>query len=93
MSKEIQRMVDVMQAYLDGEEVEWRRVYGGDWFLCNELEIFQWDKYIFRVKPKEPKVIWLLEYPDGGIAYTTAPITPVNDGVKYHKYIEVLNDE
>jgi len=91
--QELQNRVEVMSAYWQGEEVEWS--YKGEfkWAKCWESEIFQWDKYIFRVKPAEPKVIWLLEYPDGGISYTTEPITPVNDGVKYYKYIEVLEDE
>jgi len=87
MSKEIQRMVDVMQAYLDGEEVEWRRVYGGDWFLCNELEMFQWDKYDFRIKPK-PREVWIR---DGGLFYSKEESEKYGDVAV--KYREVIEDE
>jgi len=81
-----------MQAYLDGRDVEWRRVYGGDWFLCEDREMFQWDKYDFRIKPK-PREMWLVDVTgclSDRRAFIETACPEVEGAVKYR---EVLNDE
>jgi len=76
--EELQNRLEVMSACWQGEEVEWACKGELKWAKCWEREIFQWEKYTFRVKPAppEPKEIWVNEEDQG-----------------YGKYREVLEDE
>ncbi|WP_440984947.1 hypothetical protein ACQHIH_16175 [Xanthomonas sontii] len=56
-------MIEVMQAHERGQELElfmdgvWRKLYiPPSW---------NWSKYDYRIKPREPRVIWINEYKDG----------------------------
>ena len=48
--KTIKEMIEVMQAYLRGEEIEYRCGYK-DWLECR-IPIWDWNNLDYRVKPK-----------------------------------------
>ena len=48
--KTTREMIDVMQAYLRGEEIEYRCGYK-DWLECR-IPIWDWNNLDYRVKPK-----------------------------------------
>ena len=49
--KTIKEMIEVMQAYLRGEEIEYRCGYK-DWLECR-VPIWNWNSIEYRVKPKQ----------------------------------------
>lgn len=64
--EETKRMIEVMQAYADGEEVEWKlagRPSGWDGDPCI-MPSWNWDKYDYRVKP-QPRVLYVIQDESG----------------------------
>jgi len=66
-------MIEVMQAFEDGKEVQSRyseSELGADWFEASD-PCWDWDEFEYRIKP-EPKEVWVNEY-DGlrPVAYLT----------------------
>ena len=49
--KTTKEMIEVMQAYLRGEEIEYRCGYK-DWLECR-VPIWNWNNFDYRVKPKQ----------------------------------------
>ena len=88
--EETKKAIAVMQAWLDGEEIEYcyKKASRPEWL---DVETPTWDLDIkrYRVKPK-PREFWVHEsavwnkYPGGGI---------VELGSDYIKVREVLDDE
>lgn len=60
--------IAVMQAYVDGKEIEFRHLREGKFFELKDPSSPSWDFHTFeyRIKPS-PKVIWVNEYPDDAI--------------------------
>lgn len=50
--EELQNAIKVMQAYIDGEKIEWTYINDDKvWYLIN-LPTWNWDKYKYRIKQK-----------------------------------------
>lgn len=48
--EELQNAIKVMQAYIDGEKIEWTYINDDKvWYLIN-LPTWNWDKYKYRIK-------------------------------------------
>lgn len=56
-----EEMIKVMQAYVDGEEIEYTRS-GKDWRYSDDPE-WDWSLFEYRIKPK-PRTIWVNEHED-----------------------------
>ena len=55
-----QEMIDVLQAHIDGKQIQYRRVnMGGEW--ANEKPYWDFDHFDYRVKP-EPLECWVNFY-------------------------------
>lgn len=86
-----------MQAYDDGKQVEFNA--GNGWCIKSGSLNFNWTYCDYRVKPQEPKVIYVNEYEDGiRYPYFSKKEAIVSSGygikrtaVKYQEVIE--NDE
>lgn len=66
----IEEMVQVLEAFKDGKEIEyrlrpeyWRSCHEGGWkkMVCSDWNFARWE---YRVR-REPKEIWVNEYEDG----------------------------
>lgn len=66
-----EKIIEVVQAFADGKEIESRELGCCEWSACYS-PIWNWAKYDYRVK-HEPMERWLNIYDDcdGGIAHTT----------------------
>lgn len=51
----LQYMIDVMQAYKDGKEIEVRLAESETWTLVDWKPLWDWVKFDYRVKPEPPK--------------------------------------
>ena len=58
--KTTQEMIDVMQAFMEGKEIEHSCV-NNSWHVVIE-PTWNWDIYDYRIKPAEPKRVKLLAY-------------------------------
>jgi len=63
--KTLAEKIEVMQAALDGKEIELVRVVGmsGDNFHYTDTPMFDWASFDYRVKP-EPMEFWVNVYDD-----------------------------
>ena len=63
MKKETEKMIAVMQAYVDGAQIEVREAnskhWGLSWSHSQGLNVWNWSSYRYRVKeqPKEPEYV------------------------------------
>ena len=89
----------VMQAYVDGAEIEYR-TDNFDWVTCtNEDATLCWDhvKFTYRIKPKEPRELWVCNAnkPGGSGHYWISQKEKETghwDSVKPVKFREVLDE-
>jgi hypothetical protein len=67
--EEIKERIRIMQAWLDGEEVQW---FDKEWDTLGGSSAqhagaaFDFEQYTYRIKPK-PREIWALFYPNGSV--------------------------
>lgn len=47
-----EEMIEVMQAYERGEQIQWKLKSDYDWSTCTETPIWAWGSTDYRVKPK-----------------------------------------
>ncbi|WP_017907545.1 hypothetical protein [Xanthomonas sp. SHU 199] len=61
-------MIEVMQAFERGDEVEIRRLGRPDWepMIKTSIPVWNTSKFDYRIKPREPRVIWVNEYTGNG---------------------------
>ncbi|WP_045736771.1 hypothetical protein [Xanthomonas sp. MUS 060] len=64
---ETQRMIEVMQAYIDGKQIECGDVGSCSVWTTISDPLWDWGCCDYRVK-QEPRVIYVNEYSDGSIA-------------------------
>ncbi len=67
-------MIEVMQAFERGEEVEIRWLVRPDWETMIKTStpvVWNTSTFDYRIKPREPRVIWVNEYSDGGHVHFT----------------------
>jgi len=104
--EETKAAIEVMQAYADGAEVEFRRKsIGGIWDTCSPC--WNWDTLEYRIKPK-PREIWVNAvdgkmgdtrgggryFPsEDGAKLSAEECWPNSNTVRQVKFIEVLEDE
>lgn len=68
--KTLKEKIKVMQAALDGKEIEYKYPEGGEWHSTNN-PLFKWVLFDYRIKP-EPLEFWVNVYDnDGGVAHKT----------------------
>ncbi|WP_155393941.1 hypothetical protein [Xanthomonas albilineans] len=99
---ETERAIEVMQAYVDGKEIEHRLLQSdkgwSSWAsLTQNWALWNWINQDYRVKP-EPRVIYVNEYPPPGNygcyyesaidAETSANPHALRVAVKYQEVIE-----
>lgn len=94
--KTLQEKIAVMQAAADGKEIQFRRYSNLTWI--DTVPEWDWYTYDYRVKPREPKVIYVNEYTTGEhIGHGSAEAATSWDGPyvvrKAVKYREVIEDE
>ena len=58
--EETRKAIEVMQAWIDGEEIEWYSSVSG-WTRVNTVPLWEWYEHKYRIKPK-PRSIWVNEY-------------------------------
>jgi hypothetical protein len=62
-------MIEVMQAFERGEEIQAREIFSEseDWLAVINQPSYKWnlERYDYRIKPREPRVIWVNEYEHG----------------------------
>jgi hypothetical protein len=99
--EETKKAIEVMQAFVDGKEIQDRnRKFGGEWYMTvvgGGLggPMWSWSTTEYRVKP-EPKEIWVNEYSDGSSygydcrdnAIAADPFGPLRKAVRYREVIE-----
>jgi len=93
-------MIEVMEAFERGEEIQAREIFSEseDWLAVINQPSYKWnlERYDYRIKPREPRVIWVNEYEKGiaGAAHMT-----MEDAVKHAgervvrtavKYVEAI---
>ncbi len=63
---------EVMLAADRGESIEFARIASGDdsWMPC-KTPTWNWDSFVYRVKPREPRRIFVNEY-DRGLGVSVA---------------------
>lgn len=55
-TKETKEMIAVLEAYINGEEIEFSLVYDDDWHHIS-IPNWNWEQYKYRIKPKEEEKI------------------------------------
>ena len=61
--------IRVMQAFLDGEKVQCRRLMSSKpWCPAGPCPSWAWADYDYRIKP-EPRAVYVNEYADGDFSY------------------------
>lgn len=94
--KTLAEKIAVMQALeTSGKEIQFRRRNNPiSWEPC-PLPNWNWQSYDYRVKPKEPRVVYTVF--KGGHIWTALPIPPLGQsyGPEYEvvKFIEVLDNQ
>ncbi|RAZ58736.1 hypothetical protein [Campylobacter hyointestinalis] len=53
--KETKEMIAVLEAYINGEKIEFSRVYDDDWHHIS-IPSWNWDRYKYRIKHKEENI-------------------------------------
>ena len=93
--KTLKEKIEIMQAALDGEEIEVYSTIGNDWVKTN-VPVWNWDNYDYRIKPK-PLERWINLYPAvkttfGYATEKAAKENAMNHGIQI-KVREVTDDE
>ena len=89
--EETKKAIEVMQAYVDGKDLEHKSPYGKKWIQLSVNGHLSWDwatnKY--RIKPQEPREFWVHPDPNHDSRYhNCVGHKPVNED--YIKVREVL---
>ena len=95
MTQTLEYMVDVMTRAKAGEQVQFNNNDPDDhvWYDEND-PTWNWVDYTFRIKPREPRVIWVSEYDDGSLGDSLRIFKQyIPDDLRPIKFIEVLDDE
>ena len=94
--EEINRRIEIMQAYVDGKEIQRRYTYKDKWLDAPDPK-FNWSMSNYRIKP-EPREIWVVEDKVKRVAYGVhfsekeAESYAAEEDIVSH-YREVLDDE
>jgi len=64
--KPTKEMIEVMQAALDGKTVQVRKNAASNWmdWFDSPQPVWDWDTQDYRVKPQEPRRIWVTQHSD-----------------------------
>lgn len=94
--KTLLEKIAVMQAFADGKEIQRERNGSNAGFISDDRPQWDWYTYDYRVKPREPKVIYVNEYdshehighPSKELAVNRVGPFVVRKAVKYQEVIE-----
>lgn len=94
-----EKKIKVMQAYLDGETIEWREKDSDEWSQFSKTSfgagpVWDWGGQAYRIKP-EPREFWVRKvyYNDGSIGkelHTSKPSDSDSYKTEIFKVREVL---
>ncbi len=88
------QMIEVMQAWQRGETIEVRDIGEKRWGTLIDEPSWNWIDSDYRIKPREPRVIWVNEYSDRSILHSNEEIAKQNasDSAKRIavKYVEAI---
>ena len=89
--KSLKEKIEVMQAALDGKEIE-MEMPNGEWLPQHDLQ-FNWADYEYRVK-SEPFECWANIYPDGEYTiYGDEKTAELYRGVDYLRTVKLVEAE
>lgn len=91
MTQTLEYMIDVMTRAKAGEEVQ-QQPSDEDSFRACRGAVWDWHNNNYRIKPREPRVIYLEEDVEGGMARVLHHDSPDNLN-KPIKFVEVMDDE
>lgn len=64
MTKSIESMIEVLQAYKDGKKIEFRTAMRPEWRECKDTPVFNFESVEYRIAPEPKKKVkleaWLL---------------------------------
>lgn len=93
MTQTLEYMIDVMTRAKAGERVQFKKIGKEEWFDINN-PVWAWNEYDYRIKPREPRVIWVPEYDNGELGDSLRVLKQfIPDDLRPIKFIEVLDDE
>ena len=100
MSMTHDEIIEVVQAHRDGAEIECSYINRTEekWGTASPVWNFEHFKYRIKPKPREPRVIWVNEYPQGfgrsGIYHQEedAASMAASSAIAARKFIEVIEE-
>ena len=87
----LEYMIDVMTRAKAGEQVQVSD-HGGPWGDTTARPNWNWSGFNYRIKPREPRVIWVGENPAGALGFTARTNKEHCDDNPV-KFVEVLDDD
>ncbi len=95
MTQTQEYMIDVMTRAKDGEQIEGtvRSNPEGLGWIDDGYPTWNWSKYNYRIKPREPRVIYIAEYPHPQGTIASIALSPDDFPNTPIKFVEVLDDE
>ena len=91
--KDAQDKIEVMQAFIEGKEIQLRRRVSGTNWAISPAPAWAWDSFDYRIKP-EPIELWITYYSQDHprpAVYTTDPTKTVPPSRRVKKI--VINGE
>lgn len=89
--EETKQAIEVMQAFVDDREIEFNdKVL--EWVTHNANEsIWNWEDFIYRIKPKAPREFWIVDVTDRSDRYphVLSPEEKEKHFANYTRYIKV----
>ena len=88
------RLAEIMLAYAEGKDIEWREVGSNVWHDLDEVPTWNWKKYQYRVKPTDDyNRIYneLIEHIDKEVKNTTKKLS--NEVEELKKKVEELESK
>ena len=87
--KDAQDKIEVMQAFIEGKEIQLRRRVSGTNWAISPAPAWAWDSFDYRIKPEHIE-IWITYYPHGRphpILYTVDPTEQVGRSRRVKKIV------
>lgn len=91
--KTIEEMIEVMSAHKAGMVVQYRKP-GSHWADCQLGPAWNWAEFDYRIKPREPRRIWVNCRAGGitGATWETKRLAElVADGAETVEFVEVVS--
>ena len=94
MTQTLEYMIDVMTRAKAGEQVQGNDRKDPNYWFDTSSPVWAWNNYNYRIKPREPRVIWVPEYDNGELGDSLRVLKQyIPDDLRPIKFVEVLGDE